>query len=861
MKKTLRSLTAVLMTLCLLMSLIPAALAAVPTATAYIQDADGVDSGEVYVIYHPGSNRILYHENNKSVSDHVTGTVSGDSIALDSSYPTSRQTWTITAVDGGYTIQSQEADGRYLNLNQVTQSGSRVPVTDEAQVLTITEVQGGYTISRTVGDQTLYLAHADVAVGSSPQHYVSDSPCVFQLFKQTEVPAETAEREDLIPQPGTTQDEPFAPGTGGSSNFRIPSIITLDSGRILAAIDARWNHLGDACALDTIVSYSDDGGQTWNYSFANYFEDSVDAKQLNATAFIDPVMVQGKDGTIYLMVDLFPGGVALNTALMAPAKSSGYVEINGVQRLVLYLTPTDTEQNDSNYAYYVGDFVDGYAKIYDLDDAATDYYVDEYYYLYQGDGTDPDAQEIYCQQLGGGSRFIQQNVFFYNADLHVRCATYLWLVTSTDGGETWSAPTILNPQIRTGEDKFYGTGPGAGLCLEDGTIMLPAYTHSDEIASFIYSTDGGETWTRSDDATQTDWSSESCLVQIDGTTVRHFYRDGYSTLRYTDHTWNGEKWVAGDPVDTGVAKTYRNQLSAIQYSQQLDGKEVILVSTATGAGGSRTNGKIYTFVVNEDKTMELVNAYEVTASGAAYGYSSLTEMTDGSIALLYEGAGSRSVFEVIPADELGLPVESTASASVTGDFQVSKGGLAAYTFSLNGDIQADTVELTFTVSDDQNADLFAGRALDGLGGFVYDSQMSKVTTNDDGSVTYHAILYFNLEQEAATAPVDVLSLKVRATDGTGNLTVTLNNAKFALDGVAQTAAIDNASVTTAVKDNIYDVNGDGVVDLGDVSTVRGYYQAKAGDENWAQAQKADLNNDGVVDLEDLILSAKSVLNG
>ncbi len=671
MTHTRKRLLSLLLSLCMLVGLMPAALAAVPTATAYIRDTDGVDSGAVYAIYTNedgagGSNRILYHTGTGK-TDKVTASVSGDELALNGGFDASRQLWTITSVEGGYTVQSVDS-GYYLDLSQA--STSNFATSTEAVVLTI----------NFNGETGLYT----IASGDSYLSFNSSGNTVFltgstgyglRFFKQTEVAADTVEREELIPQPGTTQGEPFAPGTGGSNNFRIPSIITLDSGRIVAAIDARWNHLGDACALDTIVSYSDDGGQTWNYSFPNYFGDSVDSKQANATAFIDPVMIQGNDGTIYLMVDLFPGGVALNTAPMAPAKSSGYVEIDGVQRLVLYTSPKVSEQNDTNYTAYVGDFADGYAKIYDVDGAATEYYADDHYYLYKGDGSDPDAQKIYCQRLGS-SEYIQQNVFFYNADLHVRCATYLWLVTSTDGGQTWSAPTILNPQIRTGEDQFYGVGPGAGLCLEDGTIMLPAYTftsgiaNSNQIASFIYSSDGGETWHRSDNATPSNhWSSESCLVQIDETTVRHFYRDGYSTLYYTDHTWNGEKWVAGDPVDTGVHKTYNNQLSAIRYSGEINGKPVILVSTAAGNANSRTNGMIYTFLLNEDKTMELANTYAVTASGESYGYSSLTELEDGSISLLYEGAGSRSVYVNIPAstDLLGddwRPADDLTSISL-----------------------------------------------------------------------------------------------------------------------------------------------------------------------------------------------------
>ena len=62
------------------------------------------------------------------------------------------------------------------------------------------------------------------------------------------------------PENGTTKGQPFAPGTGGSQNFRIPGIITLDDGTLIAACDARWNHAGDGAGLDTIVSVSKDNG-------------------------------------------------------------------------------------------------------------------------------------------------------------------------------------------------------------------------------------------------------------------------------------------------------------------------------------------------------------------------------------------------------------------------------------------------------------------------------------------------------------------------------------------------------------------------------------------------------------------------
>ena len=42
------------------------------------------------------------------------------------------------------------------------------------------------------------------------------------------------------PADGTTKKQPFLAGTGGSTNFRIPGLVTLNDGTLVASSDARW---------------------------------------------------------------------------------------------------------------------------------------------------------------------------------------------------------------------------------------------------------------------------------------------------------------------------------------------------------------------------------------------------------------------------------------------------------------------------------------------------------------------------------------------------------------------------------------------------------------------------------------------
>ena len=68
-------------------------------------------------------------------------------------------------------------------------------------------------------------------------------------------PISVAERPAAV----KTSDQPFVTEvTGKSKNFRIPAMITLESGRIVASADARYDTTLDGGGLDTVVAYSDD---------------------------------------------------------------------------------------------------------------------------------------------------------------------------------------------------------------------------------------------------------------------------------------------------------------------------------------------------------------------------------------------------------------------------------------------------------------------------------------------------------------------------------------------------------------------------------------------------------------------------
>ena len=481
------------------------------------------------------------------------------------------------------------------------------------------------------------------------------------------VPASEVESK---PADGTTIGEPFSKGTAGSSSFRIPSLVTLSDGTLVAAADARWNTTYDGGGLDTIVSRSSDDGANWNYTFANYLGDNGNEYNgSDSTCFLDPAMAVTSDDTIYMLVDLYPYGVALNgEGHTTPTTAKGF---DGQGHLLL------SNDNHSSYGYYLEN-----GKIYSSDGTEqTGYTVDDHFNVTEPNGT-------------------TTNLFFKDSTFKVVRTGFLYLTKSTNKGETWSAPTLLN--LKTTSEQVCLVGPGRGLVTSSGMIVFPCYSfHGDnqpsgntQRLSFIYSTDGTN-WNRTSEFNY-NWASEAAVVELADGKLRFFFRNGTTNLCYVDYNVTSNAW--GSVVNTGLDTNSNCQISAITYSKTVDGKQVIFVSCPTGknengsnesSASARLNGKIFVGLVNEDanKTMswQQDSTVGVNSNNAYFMYSCLAELKDGKVAILYEdhenawGAGYKDgkecyytmEFDTFELNGLEFDAESSENEDVTLNDEVT----------------------------------------------------------------------------------------------------------------------------------------------------------------------------------------------
>lgn len=455
------------------------------------------------------------------------------------------------------------------------------------------------------------------------------------------------------PQDGSTVLQPFVSGTGGSENFRIPAMVTLDDGTIITSADARWNHYEDSSNIDTLVSVSKDNGATWHYTFANYLGDYGNELNDGATCFIDTALATDGERA-YMVVDLNPSGYATSTSMYkAKTGKTGFDE----QNRLLLRKKDEVKVSFGSFTYPLACHNAEYEYVLDYtDDTKSEYGV---YHRETGEKVDGVKVDLFFNltYINDDGNEEKTNIFFHNSPFQVYPTNYLYF-TSTEDGINWSAPTLLN--LKTKDEQALLIGPGNGVYdHENDRLVFTAYSHTNgkpEYTSVIWR-DGDGQWHRSENATVDNWSSEGSGVLLDNGTLRVFYRSGSEMLKYTDfafdHNENNYKRIAGKiEVDTGVVKTANCQLSALKYSGGYQGKELILVSTPTGEDRKRENGVIYAFAVESDGSMTLVGTYFNFVG--SFGYSCIAELKDGGIAVLYETDG-KIKFQVVSLDMFARP--------------------------------------------------------------------------------------------------------------------------------------------------------------------------------------------------------------
>ena len=453
------------------------------------------------------------------------------------------------------------------------------------------------------------------------------------------ITAETSAELLVNPMPDTAQiTNPlsvFYPGFMNSNNYRIPALLYSKKGTLIAGIDRRVVHGGDSPNnIDAVIRRSFDQGVTWedNGIVINDYPDQA--------SNIDLTLLQDESNErIFALVDGFPHGAGLMGGFGTNAfKGTGFKTIDGIKYMAL------TDENKNEYT------IREEGKVYNKIGELTNYSVDEDRNLYV------DGEKI-------------DNYFSETSPLKPHKTSYLELYYSDDEGATWTGPIDLNDEVKEEWMIFLGTGPGNGIQLtkgpHKGRLVLPVYflnEYNKQASALIYSDDHGETWKRGESPNEgrvvggeiineryftnsAHEITESQVVEMPNGQLKLFMRNYSGFAQIATSFDGGESWDSQVVTENALIAPY-SQMSAIRYTEQVDGKEAVIFSSASDAA-SRINGTVKVGLIEEDGTHENGQLkysfnwkYSQLVKPGAYGYSSLTNLSNGDIGLFYEGTAN-----------------------------------------------------------------------------------------------------------------------------------------------------------------------------------------------------------------------------
>ncbi|WP_298788615.1 exo-alpha-sialidase [uncultured Marinococcus sp.] len=424
-----------------------------------------------------------------------------------------------------------------------------------------------------------------------------------------------------------------------ATNFRIPALYQTSQGTTIAGVDRRVNSGADSPNnIDSILRRSFTNGQTWESDsiFINNYPGNASNIDLS---FVEEESSQ----KLFALVDGFPhdtglmGGIGNNID-----RGTGFSTIANQ----LYFTLYDNEDQ----SYTVRD--DGI--VYDKNNQPTPYTVKDHRILYKND------KKV-------------DHVFSSASPLQAKQISYLELYTSQDEGKTWSSVQDLNAQVKEEWMLFLGTGPGNGIQIQqgphEGRLVYPVYffnQNNRQASAVIYSDDGGDTWHRGEspnegritpDGKQLDERTfsnreyeltESQVVEMPNGQLKMFSRNRSGYAQIATSYDGGVSWDNHIQTDMDLPAPY-SQMSVINYSQPVQGKPAIIYSSASDHT-QRVNGKVKVGLIedrgfdnNGKKDYDINWVDEQLVKEGHYGYSSLTELADGTVGLLYEADANENI--------------------------------------------------------------------------------------------------------------------------------------------------------------------------------------------------------------------------
>lgn len=455
----------------------------------------------------------------------------------------------------------------------------------------------------------------------------------------------------------------------GANYYRIPALLTLKSGTVISAADARFGGTHDSPNnIDIAVARSEDGRKNWSkpelpFHYEDYEDNTLEIPvgtqtRVNQSAsFIDPVLLQDEETErVFLISDAMAAGYGSPQAVTG----SGYKEIQGKK----YLKLQKAGETDYNYT------VRENGVIYnDTTNQPTEYSLNSNFEILKDNVLQTVKQKSSRFDPTNGSgqlvtdetdKDVPMNIMYADAVFKALPTTWLYMKYSDDDGKTWSDPILLNGMVKAEDSRVLVTGPGRGMQIKNGEykgrLIVPVYDTAQ--SGIIYSDDHGATWNYAKGpSTKKAAMSESQIVEMPDGTLRVYARSTGSKIAEAVSLDGGKTWTEAAYVPGMTQPGWGSQLSVIRYGGLIEGKPALIMSTPAGVGNYRRDGRVKIGLItdtgkegSEKYKIDWTYDYSVDSKNAGFAYSCLSELPNHQIGLMYEKYDSYNPAELHSQD-------------------------------------------------------------------------------------------------------------------------------------------------------------------------------------------------------------------
>jgi sialidase-1 len=218
----------------------------------------------------------------------------------------------------------------------------------------------------------------------------------------------------------------------------------------------------------------------------------------------------------------------------------------------------------------------------------------------------------------------------------------VWIARSADNGGTWTAPEEITPSVKRPEWTWYATGPGNGIQLRTGRLVIPC----DHIergtkarrSHVIYSDDRGKTWKIGGIAGEN--TNESAVAELrEGSLLLNMRSYQGQNRRAVAHSRDGGLTWSKAELDPALIEPVcqASLIRAVRPGKKSDGRLIF-----SNPADTRRDRLTVRLSQDDGKTWPVSKLIDPGPSA----YSSLAVLKDGAIGLLYEH-GEKSSYERI----------------------------------------------------------------------------------------------------------------------------------------------------------------------------------------------------------------------